>query len=56
MFEGNQLTIKSLKALFKLVQRNKNIKKINMKDNPIYIENKDKVCLEFKKKGVDLTL
>lgn len=51
---NNKLTLKSLKNLFKFVQRNKNVKMINVENNQLDQVNKDRISKEFEKKGVTL--
>lgn len=41
--EGNQLTMKSMEVLFKFVQRNKNVKVIDVRDNQIEKKNREKL-------------
>lgn len=43
----NKLTLKSLKYLFKFIQKNKHIQKINLSNNAVDIKDKEKVIKEF---------
>ena len=48
----NELTIKSLKMLFKFIQKNGNVRRIVVSDNKIRNKNKMKIMREFQKKNV----
>lgn len=54
--QGNLLSMKSLEILFKFVQRNKNVKMIDVRENQIETRNREKLEKEFLKKGVELIL
>lgn len=52
----NNLSLNSLKILFKFIQKNKTVQRIVMKNNKVETGNKEKVVKEFKKKGVELLI